>query len=213
VNPTFPERCSRCGSLARHRILWLFFKRRTNLFEAPLKVLHFSPEACFMARFSRLGNLDYTTADVEGGYTSWMETLDVTAIAKPDESFDAVICLHVLQAVEDDRKAMCELFRILKPGGWAILNSRLDVDAAHTRPNPDLPPPEIRAQSPNRDFAFRIYGRDFADQLRDAGFEVEIIPFGQSLTAHEIDRYYLHVPGDVYFCRRPTREFTVPLER
>jgi hypothetical protein len=91
----------------------------------------------------------------------------------------------------------------LKPGGWAILNSRLDVDAEHTRPNPDLPPPDIRAQSSNRDFAFRIYGRDFADRLRGAGFEVDIIPFGQSLTAREIDRYYLHVPGDVFLSRRP----------
>jgi SAM-dependent methyltransferase len=204
VNPDFPERCSRCGSLARHRLLWLFFQRRTNLFQAPLEVLHFSPEACFTGKFSRLKNLKYTTADVEGGYTSWMETLDVTAIAKPDETYDAVICLHVLQAVEEDHKAMRELFRVLKPGGWAILNSRLDIYAERTRPNPALPPLEVRAQSSNRDFAFRIYGRDFADQLREAGFEVEIVPFGKSLTSEEIDRYYLHVPGDVYLCRRPS---------
>jgi len=156
-----------------------------------------------MERFARLENLDYTTADVEGGYTSWMETLDVTAIAKPDASYDTVICLHVLQAVEDDRRAMRELFRVLRPGGWAILNSRLDPEVAATRPNPNLPPPEVRAESPNQDFAFRIYGRDFSDRLRDAGFEVEVAPFGQSLTPEEIERYYLHVPGDIYVCRRP----------
>ena len=203
VNPEFCERCSRCGSLARHRVLWLFFERQTDLFRSPLKLLHFSPEACFMDRLSRLKNLDYTTADIAGGYTSWMETLDVTAIAKPDMTYDAVICLHVLQAVEDDRKAMRELFRVLKPGGWAILNSRLDTDALSTRPNPDLPPPDVRAKSPHQDFAFRIYGRDFADQLRETGFDVEVVPFKQSLTPAEIDRYYLHVPGDVYMCRRP----------
>jgi SAM-dependent methyltransferase len=202
VNPDFRERCSRCGSLARHRLLWLFFQRRTDLFRARMKVLHFSPEACFMERFSRLENLDYTTADIAGGYTSWMETLDVTDIAKPDATYDAIICLHVLQAVEQDRKAMRELFRVLKPGGWVILNSRLDPTLLHTRPHPDLPPPEIRALSPHQDFAFRIYGRDFADQLREAGFQVEVIPFGESLSAEEIDRYYLHVPGDVYLCRR-----------
>lgn len=156
-----------------------------------------------MDRFARLDNLDYVTADVEGGYTSWMETLDVTAIDKPDSTYDAVICLHVLQAVEDDHKAMRELFRVLKPGGWAILNSRLDPDAANTRPNPDLPSAEARAQSPNQDFAFRIYGRDFVDQLREAGFEAEVVPFGQTLTPSEIERYYLHVPGDIYLCRRP----------
>ena len=155
-----------------------------------------------MERFSRLENLDYTTADIPGGYTSWMETLDVTDIAKPDATYDAIICLHVLQAVEQDRKAMRELFRVLKPGGWVILNSRLDPTLSHTRPHPDLPPPEIRALSPHQDFAFRIYGRDLADQLREAGFQVEVIPFGESLSAEEIDRYYLHVPGDVYLCRR-----------
>ena len=99
VNPDFPERCSRCGSLARHRLLWLFFERRTDLLTARLKVLHFSPEGCFMAKFARQPNLDYTTADIEGGYTSWMETLDVTNIAKPDATYDVVICLHVLQPV------------------------------------------------------------------------------------------------------------------
>lgn len=156
-----------------------------------------------MGKLSSLENLEYTTADIEGGYTSWMETLDVTNIEKPDASYDAVICLHVLQAVEEDRKAMRELFRVLKPGGWAILNSRQDTNAELTRPHPDLPPPEVRALSPNKDFAFRIYGRDFADQLREAGFEVEVVPFGRTLTAEEIEKYYLHVPGDIYMCRRP----------
>lgn len=168
-----------------------------------MKVLHFSPEACFIDKFSRLENLDYTTADLEGGYASWMETLDVTAIPKPDETYDVVICLHVLQAVEEDSKAMSELFRVLKPGGWAILNSRLDMDAESTRPNPDLPPAEVRSQSSHRDFTFRIYGRDFADKLRQTGFEVEVVPFGQTLTPREIERYYLHIPGEVYLCRRP----------
>ena len=100
---------------------------------------------------------------------------------------------------------MRELFRVLKPGGWAILNSRLDTNAEFTRPHPALPPPEVRAQSVHKDFAFRIYGRDFADQLHEAGFEVEVVSFGQSLTPQETDRYYLHVPGDIYLCRRPEK--------
>jgi len=156
-----------------------------------------------MGPLAQLKNLDYTTADIAGGYTSWMETLDVTAIAKPDATFDVVICLHVLQAVEEDRKAMREILRVLKPGGWAVLNSRLDTSADLTRPNPDLPPPEIRAKSTNQDFAFRIYGCDFAHRLREEGFEVEVVEFGKSLSEEEKQRYYLHIPGDVYVCRRP----------
>jgi ubiquinone/menaquinone biosynthesis C-methylase UbiE len=183
--------------------MWLYFQRMTDLFRARLKVLHFAPESCFMDRFSQLENLDYTTADVAGGYTSWMETLDVTDIAKPDGTYDVVICLHVLQSVENDRKAMTEILRILKPGGWAILNSRLNTNAATTQPNPDLPPAEVRAKASHSDFIFRDYGRDFPDILREAGFEVDVVPFGQTLTSKEIERYFLHVPGELYICRRP----------
>jgi SAM-dependent methyltransferase len=203
VNPTFRERCSRCGSLARHRLLWLYLRERTDFFSARLKVLHFSPEGCFTERFRRLRNLDYTTADIAGGYTAWMETLDLTAIAKPDNTYDVVLCIHVLQAVEDDARAMREVFRVLKPGGWALLNSRYDPDAEKTRPNPALPPPEVRAAATQKDFAYRIYGRDFSEQLQAAGFEVEIVPFRDSLPPRLIARYFLKTSGDVVIARKP----------
>jgi len=203
VNPTFAERCSRCGSLARHRLLWMFLRQRTDLFTAPLEVLHFSPEACITGRLRVLQNLTYTTADIVGGYTPWMETLDVTAIAKPDDTYDAVLCIHVLQAVEDDLRAMREIHRVLKPGGWAILNSRSDTSADATRPHPDAPTPEQRAKSTQQDFAYRIYGRDFAQRLAAQGFEVEVVPFRDSLGADTVRRFFLETPGDIYVCRKP----------
>jgi SAM-dependent methyltransferase len=203
VNPTFAERCSRCGSLARHRLIWLYLRERTDLFSAPLKVLHFSPEACLMERLRRQHNLEYITADIAGGYTPWMETLDLTAIAKPDDSYDVLLAIHVLQSIEDDRRAMREILRVLKPGGWAILNSRSDSDAKTTKPHPGLPPIEERRVAVHQDFAYRIYGADFADRLRGEGFEVEVVPFRDSLDARVIEQYFLHTPGDIVVARKP----------
>ncbi len=155
-----------------------------------------------MERFRRMPNLDYTTADIAGGYTTWMETLDVTNIAKPDDSYDVVLCLHVLQAVEDDQRAMREILRVLKPGGWAVLNSRMDADAEITRPHPSLPSPEERARAVHKDFCFRIYGRDFAQRLRDEGFDVEVMSFRETLTDEEVERYGLQTPGEIFVCRK-----------
>jgi hypothetical protein len=203
VVPPVPERCSRCGSLARHRLLWLFLHERTDLFRARLKVLHFAPEACFQDRLRKLPNLDYTTADLAGGYVKPMEVLDVTAIDKPNDAYDLVLCLHVLQAVEHDALAMREIWRILKPGGWAILNSRINPNVEHTYPNPALPAAEVRAAATNQDFAFRIYGRDFPRRLEAAGFEVTTVDYRNSLRPDLVKRYGLQTPSEVFVCRKP----------
>jgi SAM-dependent methyltransferase len=203
VNPTFAERCSYCGSLARHRLIWLYLREHTDLFSAPLKVLHFSPEACLMKRLRQLANLEYITADIGGGYTPWMETLDLTAIAKPGDCYDVMLAIHVLQSIEDDRRAMREILRVLKPGGWAILNSRCDSNAEATIPYPGLPPLEVRRAAVHQDFAYRIYGSDFADRLRAEGFEVEVVPFRDSLEPGIIERYFLHTPGEIIVARKP----------
>ena len=110
IEPDFPEMCRRCGSLARHRLLWLYLKaKKPEFFTAKYKVLHFLPESCFQRRFMRMSNLDYTSADVQGGYSPGMEVMDLTAIEKPDNLYDVVICIHVLEHISDDF-AQCAKF-------------------------------------------------------------------------------------------------------
>ena len=112
--------CPVCKSLERHRFLWLFFKKNTALFDGtPKKMLCFALESCIEHNFRKVSGLDYVTADLYDPKA--MVKMDITNIEYPDESFDLVYCSHVLEHIEDDHKAMSELYRVLKKGGQAII--------------------------------------------------------------------------------------------
>ena len=111
--------CPKCLSLERHRLLWLYLKNRTEFFTAKLKVLHVAPEQCFFKTFRNMKNLVYLTADLESPLADMK--LDIQDMPFPENEFDVIICNHVLEHVPDDRKAMHEIFRVLKKGGFAIL--------------------------------------------------------------------------------------------
>jgi SAM-dependent methyltransferase len=202
-NPDFKEMCIRCGALARHRFIWLYLKNRTNLFTAKLSVLHFAPEACFSERLGRLRGLDYVTADVAGGYTPGNEVLDLMAIDKPNGIYDAVLCIHVLEHVADDAKAMRELFRIIKPGGWAIVNPHMDLSMEKTFEDATVTSPEERRRLFNQEDHYRVYGRDVKNRLEKAGFEVEMVPYMDAIPNERAKRYKLVTPGVIVLCRRP----------
>jgi SAM-dependent methyltransferase len=203
VNPNFSEMCIRCGSVARHRFIWLYLKSETNLFADPLKVLHFAAEGCFRRHLSRLPNLDYTTADVAGGYTPGMEILDLQNIRKPDCTYDVVLCIHVLEHVEDDAKAMREIYRILKPGGWAILNPHMDLSLEKTREDPTVTSPEERKRQFNQEDHYRVYGRDLKERLGKAGFDLELVPYMDKIPPHQREKYSLKTTGVIVFCQKP----------
>ena len=115
-----PDRqCPACGSLERHRLMWLFFALRTDLFTRPQQVLHFAPEGTISVRLGALPTIDYLTADLDP--TQAMVQMDITDIDRPDASFDVIFASHVLEHVPDDVRAMRELRRILRPDGWAVL--------------------------------------------------------------------------------------------
>lgn len=202
-NPDFKELCIRCGSVARHRFIWLFLKNNTNLFSARLKVLHFAAERAFSVRLSRLPNLDYTTADVEGGYTPGTEILDLQDIRKPDCTYDVVLCIHVLEHVEDDAKAMREIFRVLKPGGWAILNPHMDLSLERTREDPSVTSPEERKRLFNQEDHYRVYGRDLKERLERAGFDVKFVPHMDTIPPRLQEKYSLQTTGVIVLCGKP----------
>ena len=132
--------CPKCLSLERHRLLWLYLKEKTDFFTASLKVLHFAPEQPFLKRFRALKNLDYTTADLDSPIADLH--LDVTAIDQPSDTYDVVICNHVLEHVSDANKAFSEIKRILNQAAgqfsWfqsILMSTPSKIQASPTRRN------------------------------------------------------------------------------
>lgn len=161
--------CPKCLSLERHRLLWLYLKERTGFFTDDLKVLHFAPEQPYLKKFKALKNLDYTTADLDSPIADLK--LDVTDIKLPDNTYDVVICNHVLEHVNDVNKAFSEIKRILKPGGWAILLVPIDPDI-DTFEDPSITDPKERQRVYGQYDHVRQFGRDYAEVLKKAGFKV-----------------------------------------
>lgn len=196
----FDRLCPRCGSRDRHRALWLYLRERMGIEEAQhLRLLHFAPENALARRLSSLPSVDYTTADLDPGAA--MVAADITALPFDGASFDAILCIHVLEHVEDDRAAMRELRRVLAPGGWAIVMVPLDLDRAETYEDPAITSPEDRRAEFWQADHVRLYGRDLADRLRTAGFEVEVDEWVRHLPPESISRYGLFPHEDMYVCR------------
>jgi SAM-dependent methyltransferase len=187
--------CSGCGAHERHRALAIYLRERTELGERPLRLLHFAPEHALDQVLDRLPELERVTADLEPGADL---RIDITQIALDDASFDAIICSHVLEHVEDDRAAMRELHRVLRPGGFALVLVPLDLERPATLEDPSVTTAAERVAAYWQDDHVRLYGMDIADRLADAGFNVIVERLADELPAERVKRYGL-VQGDVIF--------------
>jgi len=181
--------CPGCLSLERHRIMWLFLKTRTVFFTADLKVLHVAPEYCFIKRFKALNNLDYTTGDIESPLAD--VKMDIRDIPFEADTFDVVICNHTLEHVDDDLRAMKEFYRVLKPGGWAILNSPINEKREVTYEDFSITDPAEREKHFGQRDHVREYGLDYTDRLAEAGFTINSTDILKDLSPEEVERYGL----------------------
>jgi SAM-dependent methyltransferase len=164
--------CPNCLSLERHRLIWLYLQQQTDFFEKKRKMLHIAPEHCFIDRFESLPNLDYITGDIESPLAK--VKMDIHEIPFEKEEFDVVFCNHVMEHVDDDRKAMKEIYRVLKPGGWGILQIPLFYPLPEqTIEDPTIKDPRKREELFGQDDHVRKYGMDYIDRLEEAGFKVE----------------------------------------
>lgn len=192
-------RCPRCGSLERHRLQWLFFRHRTNLFTGPGRVLHFAPEPCFEPRLRAIPGIHYVTADIVEPDVA--VRLDITRIPFADDSFDVILCSHVLEHVPDDGAAMAELFRVLRPGGWALLQVPIDASRERTFEDPNVVDPAEREELFGQADHVRVYGRDYGERLEAAGFEVRVDDFAGGLDERLVTMHAL-VREPLYLCRK-----------
>jgi SAM-dependent methyltransferase len=199
-------KCPRCGSLERHRLLWLYIAQRTDLLTAPLQVLHFAPERQLQRHLAAQGNLRYRSADLDSALAD--DRVDITALPYADASFDVVLCSHVLEHVDDDRRAMRELVRILRPGGRAIVLSPIDRRRETTLEDPAVTTPADRLRVYLQEDHARLYGRDFAERLAQAGFVVRCERVIDELPADVVRRHGLRRDDpifgdeDVFLCTK-----------
>jgi predicted O-methyltransferase YrrM len=190
--------CPNCGSLERHRLVWLYFERKTNLFDPPRKkMLHIAPEAAFADRLANHPAIDYLSGDLESPWHQAMVKMDITNITMPDNAFDVIYCSDVLEHVPDDRQAIQELYRVLKPGGWAVLN--VPIIRERTFEDSAITSREDRMRHYLHPLHVRAYGKDYAERLAEGGFRVTVDPFFDSFAADDQRRFGLR-KLDIFYC-------------
>jgi len=183
----------------------MYFQQRTDLFDGKSKkMLHVAPEPSLTAKFEAAPNIEYISSDLDP--KAAMIQMDITDIHLPDNSFDVIYCSHVLEHVPDDRKAMRELARVLRPNGWAILA------VPFFRKDKTFEDPSITSEA-DRDRVYgqsdhvRAYGPDFVDRLRESGFDVTVDRFATHLSDEVVDRYALS-REEMYVCRKSATALT-----
>lgn len=182
-------------SLERHRLLWLFLKNETNFFtrnpkaDSPLKVLHFAPEQCFLKHFRDLNHINYTTTDLLSPIAD--VKADICDLPFENNSYDIILCNHVLEHIPDDTKAMQELYRVMKPGGWGIFQVPQDLKREITFEDDSITDKAERTKIFGQYDHVRVYGRDYFNKLRNIGFKVEEVDYTSKLSVKDIDRYRL----------------------
>src|SRR6056300_121497 len=182
-------------SLERHRLLWLYLKTETNFFSedpkknSPLRVLHFAPEQAFFKRFKKMEHLDYVTTDLNSPLAD--VKADICNLPFENGSFDVILCNHVLEHIPDDAKAMQELYRVMKSGGMGIFQIPQDLNREKTFENDSITDKKERAKIFGQYDHVRVYGRDYFDKLRSAGFKVEEVDYTTNLSAEAIEKYCL----------------------
>lgn len=181
-------------SLERHRLLWLYLKNETNFFSAPKKVLHVAPEQAFYKLFRNQKNLDYTTTDLFSPLAD--VKADICNLPFEDNTYDIILCNHVLEHIPNDTKAMQELYRVLKPGGMGIFQIPQDLNRANTFADDTIVDQKERAKIFGQYDHVRIYGRDYFDKLRSLGFKVIEEDYTKKIPPELVIKYCL-APGEI----------------
>lgn len=181
--------CPRCLSLERHRMIWLWLERHSDLFASHPTLLHIAPEVSLMRHFRRhyKGYEGYVTADLESPLADMH--FDVQHIPLEERSVDVVICNHLFEHVANDKLAMGELYRVMRPGGWGIMLVPEDRSRATTFEDDTITDAKERTRLFGQYDHRRVYGRDYDDRLREAGFEVERIAVVDMLSENERKLY------------------------
>lgn len=192
--------CPICRSLGRHRMAWVLLKHKTKnfTFTATTKLLHVAPEKMVEARLRKMSNLDYLTADLNSAKA--MVKMDITHIQYPDDSFHIIYCSHVLEHVMEDRIAMNELYRVLKPGGFSIIQVPRGADP--TFEDPTVTDPLERERLFGQFNHVRLYGPDIKERLALAKFDVTLVTGGNLIGDQQCKKIGVRENEEIFICAK-----------
>jgi hypothetical protein len=181
--------CPGTLSLERHRLLWLYLDRKTTFLTDSIRVLHIAPEQVFYKKFKSFSHWDYTTSDLHSPLAD--VKADICALPFEDNSYDFILCNHVLEHIPNDLKAMEELYRVLKPGGTAILQVPLEEDRENTFEDDAITDQRERTRIFGQYDHVRVYGQDYYNRLEEVGFKATAVDFIKEISAADVKRFAL----------------------
>ena len=194
--------CWRCHSLERHRFFWHFLETHCKPdYPSDASFLHIAPEACLAKGLRRWYPKGYVSADLLRDDVDLK--LDITESHLADDAFDLICCSHVLEHVDDDRAAIKELYRMLKPGGKALI--MVPVIAEATFEDPSVTSPEEREAKFGQSDHVRAYGPDFVDRVAEvAGKHLRVVHPEDTLDADSRRRMGINdLAGEIYVMQKP----------
>ena len=184
--------CPGTLSLERHRLLWLYLDLKTNFLTDAIRVLHVAPEQVFYKKFKSFSHWDYTTTDLNSPLAD--VKADICALPFEDSTYDFIMCNHVLEHIPNDLKAMEELYRVLKPGGTAILQVPLEEGRENTFEDDSITDQQERTRIFGQYDHVRVYGQDYYKRLQEVGFEAIPMDFIKEVT--EVDIQHFALPSE-----------------
>ena len=187
-------------SLERHRLLWLYLNNETNFFSKTLKVLHVAPEQCFYKLFKNLKKINYTTFDLNSPLADIKG--DICNLPFKENSFDFILCNHVLEHINDDNKAMKELYRVLNKNGTAILQVPINQKSRKTLEDSSIVNKKERIEKFGQYDHIRLYGLDYFKKLESFGFKVNPLKYSKEFTEGEIIKYGLIKDEIIPICKK-----------
>lgn len=197
-------RCPNCNSNDRERLLYIYLKEIAHIFDRgrEARLLHIAPEPRLSQALLKT-EIDYVCGDLFAeGYTypEYVRNMDVLHLPFGDNTFDIILCNHVLEHIPEDRQAMRSVFRVLKPGGFALLQVPVSNLLEQTIEDFTVTDPHQREITFGQKDHCRLYGKDYVDRLQECGFEVEIKNISK-----EYGQFDLNPEENLFVCRKANR--------
>jgi predicted SAM-dependent methyltransferase len=180
------------GARARQRLVWHYLENELKILSNEITLLHTAPELSFYEILIKAKNIKYIPGDkMVNGYSNQkgIQKIDLTNLEFEDSSFDCIVSNHVLEHIPEDRKAMSEMFRVLKVGGVAVITVPINESLSETYEDSTIVTPKDRKKHFGQWDHMRWYSTDIKERLEEAGFRVELIRYGELFSSEEFEKY------------------------